>query len=146
MKDPHANPAKGFGTGYFDQQLVFIASRDVGRVHFDFNTVGTIAGGSDGKQGAAQFRLVMSLALTKNLAWLIESDGGPQPGTSDRYGAALTGYSWAIRPWLVADAAYARSYTAGVPRAQMTVGMTCSVRSGMTPLPRSAWLAHWLGR
>lgn len=146
LKDPHANPAKGFGTGFFDHQLVFIASRDIRRLHFDFNTVGTIVGGPNSKDGAAQFGMVMSLPVTKSLTWLVESDGGPQPGTSDRYGAALTGASWALRPWLVADAGYTRAYTAGTPRSQITAGITFTRRSGFAPLPSGSRLAHWLGR
>lgn len=146
IKDPHANPAKGFGTGRFDHQLAFIANRDLRRAHFDFNAVGTMAGAPHGRDGAAQFGMVLSFALTKSLSWLLESEGGPQPGTSDRYGAALTGASWAIHPWLVVDAAYTRAYTAGTPRSQITVGITCASRLRGTPLSRSARLARWLGR
>ena len=54
LKVPTANPAKGFGTGYADQQLTLIASRDAGRNHVDFNVVGMIAGSSSGRAGAAQ--------------------------------------------------------------------------------------------
>ena len=37
--------------------------------------------------------------------------GGPQPGTSDRYGAALTGVSRSRCPRLALDAAYTRLYS-----------------------------------
>jgi hypothetical protein len=146
LKEPHANPAKGFGTGYVDHQLVFIASRDLGRTHVDFNLAGTIAGSSNGKEGALQAGLVAALPLTKSVTWLLESEGGSQPGTSDRYGAALSGFSWALRPWLVADAAYTRAYTAGAPRAQITAGLTYAVRSGILTLARGSRFARWLGR
>lgn len=146
IKGPLADPVKGFGTGFVDHQLVFIASRDLGRVHADFNIVGTIAGGAAGKDGAAQFGLAVSLAVTRQLSWILESDGGPQPGTPDRYGAALMGGSWAFRPWLVFDAAYTQVYTAGAPRAQYTAGVTCARRSPVALLPSGSRLARWLGR
>ena len=146
VKQPYANPAKGFGTGFFDHQLAFIASRDFGRAHIDFNVVGTIAGCTSGKDGATFLGMVLSLPVTRNLTWLVESAGGSQPGTADRYGSALSGGSWAVRPWLVADAAYTRAYTAGAPRSQITLGITYAVRPVSAPMARSSRLARWLGR
>jgi hypothetical protein len=128
LKIPTANPAKGFGSGYADHQLTFIASRDLKKLHFDFNTVGTLAGGRGGYDGAAQFGLALSVPVMKNVGWILESDGGPQPGTPDRFGQALTGVSWTMRPWLVLDAAYTQAYSAGSPRQQLTVGFTYARR------------------
>lgn len=146
VKDPAANPAKGFSTGFTDQQLIFLASRDLGRAHFDFNAVGTIAGTPHGTGGAAQFGLALSFAATRKLALVLESVGGPQPCTSDRYGSALTGVSFAFRPRLAFDAAYTRVYTAGAPRAQWTAGFTFAKRAPTAPLPSGSRLARWLGR
>lgn len=145
FKIPTANPAKGFGTGYVDHQLAFIASRDVRRLHFDFNTVGTLAGGPGGYNGAAQYGLVLSSAATKRLTWLLETDGGSQPGTTDRYGQALVGLQWNVRSWLVADTGYTRAYTAGSPRQQFTVGWTSSSRPGAVAMAR-ARMKRLLGR
>ncbi|HEX4283842.1 MAG TPA: hypothetical protein VHZ28_02040 [Terracidiphilus sp.] len=146
LKDPHANPAKGFGTGFVDHQLSLIASRDLGRLHFDFNAVGTMAGCAKDRDGGVFFGMAMSRPVTRSLTWLVESEGGTQPGTEDRYGAALSGVSWTIRPWLVADAAYTRAYTAGAPRSQITAGFTYARRSGFPPLARGSRVARWLGR
>lgn len=142
IKIPSANPAKGFGTGYTDNQLVFVASRDVGRAHFDFNVVGTVAGAPYGHEGAAQYGLALSLAVTNRFTWILDSYGGAQPGTADRYGAVLSGGTWALRPWLVADAAYTRAYTAGAPRQQVTVGITHAIKPGF----RSAFKAARVDR
>jgi hypothetical protein len=134
---PTANPAKGFGTGYADHQLVFLASRDVRELHFDFNLAGTLAGGPDGYAGAAQSGLVMTVPVRKNVGWILETDGGPQPGTADRLGQTLTGFSWAIRPNLVVDMAYTRGWTGGAPRQQFTMGVTWAhrLRPGLLPSP-----------
>jgi hypothetical protein len=146
FKDATANPAKGFGSGYADHNLIFIASRDFGRAHFDFNTVGILAGAPHGEEGAAQYGLALSVAVTKKFAWMLESDGGPQPGTSDRYGAALTGGSYTVRPWLVVDGAYTRVYTDCSPHALYSVGFTFARRSPFAPIGAGSRLAHWLGR
>jgi hypothetical protein len=131
IKIPTANPAKGFGTGYLDHQLTFIVSRDFGRAHFDFNAVGTVAGEPYGHDSAVQYGLAISLAVTHRFTWVLDGYGGPQPGTSDRYGAVLSGGTWALRPWLVLDSAYTRAYTAGAPRQQFTVGITHAMRPGI---------------
>jgi hypothetical protein len=146
IKEATGNPAKGFGSGYADHNLIFIASRDFGRAHFDFNTVGILAGSPHGEEGAAQYGLALSVAVTKKFAWMLESDGGAQPGTSDRYGAALTGGSYTVRPWLVVDGAYTRVYTDCSPHALYSVGFTFARRSPFAPIGTGSRLAHWLGR
>lgn len=147
VKDPAANPAKGFGTGYVDHQLLLIASRDLGRTHFDFNAAGLLAGAAQGQDGAARFGLALAFTVTKRLAWMLESDGGSQPGVPDRFGEALTGVSWTIHPRLVIDSAYTRAYTAGTPRQQFTVGFTYALPSKMLiPVARQGAAGRLLGR
>jgi hypothetical protein len=145
-KAPTANPAKGFGSGFADHQFVFIASRDFGRNHFDFNTVGTVVGGAKGQDGSAQFGLALTRTVTSKLAWVLESYGGPQPGTPDRFGAGFTGASYILRPTLVLDCAYAHTYTAGAPRDQVLFGFTYAMRPGFRPISRGLAIARLLGR
>ena len=145
FKIPTANPAKGFGSGYVDHQLAFIASRDVGRLHFDFNTVGILGGGRGGFNGATQCGFVLSSAASRQVTWLLEGVGGSQPGTEDRLGQATAGVQWSVRPWLVVDTAYTRAYTAGSPRQQFTVGWTWSTRPGAVAQSR-ARMRRLLGR
>lgn len=144
-KVPMANPSKGFGSGYADNQFVLIASRDLGKNHFDFNLVGTEVGEAHGHDGAAQFGLALTRPVTRKLSWILESYGGPQPGTSDRFGAGFLGGSYVLRPNLVVDGAYARTYTAGSPRDQVIAGFTYALRPGFAPIPRGA-VARLLGR
>ena len=145
-KIPTANPAKGFGSGFADHQLLFIASRDLGRYHLDFNTVGTVVGERQGHEGAAQFGLAITRPITKKLSGILESYGGPQPGTSDRFGAGFAGATYTLRPQLVIDGAYTRTFTAGSPRQQALFGITYARRPGFAPLPRTSALARFLGR
>jgi hypothetical protein len=145
-KIPTANPAKGFGTGFVDHQLIFVASRDLGRYHLDFNTVGTVAGEVQGHEGAAQFGLALTRPLSSRLSLILESYGGPQPGTSDRFGAAFGGATYALRPGVVFDCAYTRTYTAGSPREQFLFGFTFAMRPGFSPIPRGLSIGRLLGR
>jgi hypothetical protein len=146
IKIPTANPGKGFGSGYSDQQYIFIASRDMGKNHLDFNSVGTVTGGAQGHDGAVQFGLALTRPLSAKLSWILESYGGPQPGTRDRFGAAFTGASYAVHPRLVLDGAYSRTYTAGSPRQQIMFGSTWALRPGIPQLPRNGLIGRLLGR
>lgn len=146
FKIPTANPAKGFGSGYADQQLAWIASRDVRRVHFDFNAVGTLAGVPGGHEGAVQYGLALSLPATKTLGLIVETDGGPQPGTPDQFGQGLLGVSWAVRSWLVLDTAYTKAYTAGSPRQQFTMGFTYAHRPRLGGVRGGSAILRALGR
>jgi hypothetical protein len=145
-KTPAANPAKGFGSGFVDHQFLLIASRDLGKNHFDFNTVGTVAGAARGHDGAAQFGLAYTRPLSAKLSVILESYGGPQPWTTDRFGAAFAGAAYTARPQLVLDCAFSRTFTAGSPREQVLIGVTYAQRSGFGQLPRSSGLARVLGR
>jgi hypothetical protein len=137
FKIPTANPAKGFGSGYADHQLTFIASRDLGPNHIDLNVVGTIAGAAAENDGAAQFGMAFTRSFSARLLGTIEAFGGPQPGTSDRYGALLAGGSWGIRPWLAVNGGMIHSYTAGSPRQQYLIGFIYSMRPGFPTLKES---------
>ncbi len=146
MKIPTANPAKGFGSGFFDHQFVLLVSRDLGKSHIDFNTVGMLAGGPHGGEGAAQFGMALSRPASRRLTLILESCGGPQPGTSNRFGAALAGATYNLRPNLVLDAAYSRQYTAGAPRQMVLAGITWARRVRFGPRPPNATIARLLGR
>jgi hypothetical protein len=138
IKIPTANPAKGFGSGYTDHVGTLIASEDAGSTHFDFNATGTVAGGSRGHEGAAQFGLAVIRHLSSKFLGTLEAFGGSQPGTSNRYGAALAGGSWGFRPWLAVNGAYVRAYTGASPRQQFLLGMIYTIRPTLAPPERDA--------
>lgn len=138
VKFPTANPAKGFGSGYTDHVGTFIASTDVKNTHIDFNAAGTVAGGLRGHDAAAQFGLAVTRHLRPKLLGTLEAFGGSQPGTSNRYGAALAGGAWSLRPWLAVNGAYVRAYTLASPRQQFLVGFNYTMRPGIASLQRDS--------
>jgi len=145
-KIPTANPAKGFGSGLTDHQVVLLVSRDLGKSHLDFNMVGLIAGTPHGHDGAAQFGMALSRPVTGKLTLILESCGGPQPGTSNRFGAALAGATYNLRPDLVVDLAYSRQYTAGAPREMVLAGITWARRLRIKPTALNSTIARLVGR
>jgi hypothetical protein len=130
VKIPTANSAKGLGSGYVDNLLTLLASKDLGHYHIDFNLDGTLAGAARATNPAVQGDLALTRALTKTTAVVLESFGGSEPATTSRIGIALLGATWAIRPWFVLDTAYDRTYTGtpGQPRQQFLIGGTCTLR------------------
>jgi hypothetical protein len=73
LKIPAASPAKGFGSGYVDNQFILIVSRDLGRNHLDFNTSGTVAGGPVGADAAREYE---ALADSGELRWRAAGNSG----------------------------------------------------------------------
>lgn len=145
FKVPAANPAKGFGSGYSDHSFTFIASRDIGASHLDFNTVGTLAGAAAGYDGAAQLGLGYSRTFSHHVMGTVEAFGGSQPGTSNRYGAMFVGGSWGLRPFLALNEGFIHSYTAGCPRSLYMFGFIYTVRPGFA-LHSGSRLSRILGR
>jgi len=133
FKIPTANPAKAFGSGYADHVLTFVASRDLGPNHIDFNLAGTLAGAPNGFDRALQSGIGFSRTFAHNVMGTIEAFGGSQPGTGDRLGAMLLGGSWGIRPWLALNGASIRSCTARSPRRQFMLGFIYTLRPGLRP-------------
>ena len=116
------------------------------KVVADFNAVGIVAGADDRHDGALQCGLAASFPVARRVTVLVDNFGGTQPGTADRFGAALTGISWSLRPRLVVDASYAQAYTAGVPRRQIAAGFTYSMRPGLGLIPGRSRIGRLLGR
>ena len=145
-KFPTASADNGFGSGYADHQFLLILSRDLGKNHFDYNLLGTLAGAANGFDSSVQSGLALTRAITPRFSGILESYGGTQPGVPDRYGANLVGCSYQLTPRLYLDASWARAYTAGSPRDLLGFGVTYARPSGLPPLSHKFAAARWLGR
>jgi len=137
IKFPTASSEKGFGSGYVEHTFLLIASKDLAKYHLDFNTVGDLAGNGTGHDGAVQFGLALWRPVTGKLAFVIESYGGTQPGTTNRLGTAVAGATYNVRPRLVFDTAYYQVYTAGSPRRQFTIGVTYTLGPVLRPVVKT---------
>ncbi len=124
-KFPRASVEKGIGSGAADDTLVFLASKDFGKLHADFNLLETWVGQVDGPRirqpGAA-------LAFTHPLSgpWGIgaevyaigASDAGP------RTVATLWNLSYQVSSRLVLDAGFDHGLNREAPRWNYFVGLT----------------------
>lgn len=137
IKAPLADSSQKLGSGYVDHTFLFIASKDLGKYHLDFNTVGTLAGSAAGNDGGAQFGLALWRPVNGKLAFVIESYGGTQPATTNRLGASVIGATYNLTQRLVFDTAYYETWTAGTPRQQFTIGTTYNLGPLMRPVMRT---------
>ncbi|HLH36614.1 MAG TPA: transporter [Alloacidobacterium sp.] len=137
IKLPTASQDKALGSGYVDHNFLFIASKDIRKFHFDFNTVGSLTGSSTGNDGAVQFGLALWRPVNGKLAFVFESYGGTQPATSNRLGVAVAGATYNVTPRLVLDTAFYQAYTAASPRQQFTTGFTYTLGPILRPVIRA---------
>jgi hypothetical protein len=99
-KLPTASPSKGFGTGYADHAFAVLASKDLGKNHFDFNVVGSLLGEETGFSGSTVLALACTRPLTKKFSLVTEGYGQVD---GERSAAALLGATYAVTPRFVLD-------------------------------------------
>lgn len=131
LEFPTASVSKGLGTGKYDHQIQFLASKDVHDVHFDFNTsyffFGRPAGG--GTDQNTEMNLTFSHALYKKLGLQGELYGdfrfnNGTPGYAD----GLWALTWTVKPRLVLDWGIDHGLTSTAPfHRTYFVGVTYSI-------------------
>jgi Putative MetA-pathway of phenol degradation len=131
VKIPSASASRGLGTGRVDQQIKFLASKDLGATHFDFNAsalvIGRPAGG--GRDTAAEIDLSFSHPVWNNLGLTGEIYGDTRlneavPG----YTATLWALTYTLTPRLVVDAGINADVTPNGPfRKQFMMGFVYSI-------------------
>lgn len=107
MKIPSASSTRGLGTGRVDQQIKFLASKDLGTTHFDFNAsalvIGRPTGG--GRDSAAEIDLSFSHPLWNKLAITGEIYGDTRLNESvPGFTSTLWALTYSLSPRLVLDA------------------------------------------
>jgi len=82
LKFPSASVSKGLGTGRYDHQFVFLASKDIKGIHFDFNASLFRVGRQDGSGSDIneEFNLAFSHPIYKNLGFTGEFYGDTRLG------------------------------------------------------------------
>ncbi len=131
LKFPTASVSKGFGTGRYDHQLKFLASKDLAGFHFDFNASLLVLGrqGVSGHDENAEFNLAFSHPVYKKLLFTGEfyGDTSPNPSTP-AFASGLWAFTYAVTPRLVIDAGIDHGLTDGSPnRQRYFVGFTYSI-------------------
>jgi hypothetical protein len=125
-KVPSASAALGLGSGQVDHAISFLASKDVRRLHFDFNVIELLAGrttasGIDHNTG---FALSSSLTVTRRLSVVVEPYGYTALNQGN---PAMLGFNYKVQPGVYLDTGLDVGFTAGAPRKRVFVGITYAV-------------------
>ncbi|MDE3245068.1 MAG: transporter [Acidobacteriota bacterium] len=127
-KFPRASVEKGIGSGAADDSLVFLASKDFGKLHADFNVLQTWVGQLDGpriKQPGAALALTHPLAGPWGIGAEIYAIGASDAGP--RTLATLWNLSYQVSPRLVLDAGFDRGLNQEAARWNYYLGLTYGI-------------------
>lgn len=129
-KVPTADEKRGFGSGEVDHAISFLVSKDVARVHFDFNVTPLLAGrhGPPGVDHSTGLALSFSVPLTRRLA--VVGEGYGYSCLNDRTPAiasVMAGVTYQLHRRLVLDAGIDTGATPAAPPERVYVGVTYAV-------------------
>jgi hypothetical protein len=130
VKVPSANDKNGMGTGQVDHAISFLASKDIGRVHLDFNVMEVLAGrpiisGFDDDTGSA---LSCWVPVSKKLTLVVEGYGNNELNqATPGFASALLGMTYKVNGRLFLDAGIDSGITPSAPRERVFLGITYSV-------------------
>jgi Putative MetA-pathway of phenol degradation len=131
VKIPSASAARGLGTGQVDQQIKFLASKDLGSTHFDFNASVLVVGrpAGNGRDTAAEIDLSFSHPLWKQLALTGEVYGDTRLNDSvPGYTSTLLALTYTLTPRLVLDVGMDTAVTPNAPfRKRFVMGFVYSL-------------------
>jgi hypothetical protein len=140
-KVPLAGAALGLGSGQLDHAISFLASKDVRRLHFDFNVIELLAGrtAASGIDRNTGFVLASWLTVTRRLGVVLEPYGYTALNQGNpAFTAVMLGFNYKVRPRLYLDAGLDVGVTAAAPRKRVFVGITYAignVYSWLRPAP-----------
>jgi hypothetical protein len=129
-KVPSASDRNGMGTGQVDHSLSFLASKDVRRVHFDFNVIELLAGrptapGVDHNTGLS---LASWVTVTPRLSVVVEPYGYTSLNpSSPAFASTMVGFNYKVQPRVFLDAGLDLGVTPDAPHKRVYFGVTCAV-------------------
>ena len=130
-KVPSASARLGLGSGEVDHNLTFMASKDFGPYHFDFNETGIFSGRPTGGHDTNAFT---GLAGSRPIHGPFAITGEiyrftRQNATTNGYGSTLWGLTYNLTPRLVLDSAIDIGFTSAAPHKSVLAGFTYSLGS-----------------
>ena len=131
LEFPSASAAKGLGTGKYDHQIRFLASKDILGTHFDFNVAyyffGRPSGG--GTDQNAQMNFTFSHTIYKKLQLQGEFYGNMFFNNSTpAFADGLWALTYSVTPRLVIDSGIDHALSSGAPfHRRYFVGVTYSI-------------------
>lgn len=129
IKLPTAGTADGFGTGFVDHSFTFIASKDIRKWHFDFNTI-ELLGGRPGDGFDTNTTLALAAAHPLKGKWGMVYEAWGQTSlnaVSPAFASNLVGVTYNFSDRFIFDGGVDLGVTSDAPRARLLVGATYSV-------------------
>jgi hypothetical protein len=130
VKIPSASTEDGLGSGRVDHSFTFLASKDVAKIHFDFNASEFLIGRTDatGFDKNAEFNLAFSHAIHGPLQFTGEFYGDtPLNATTSGVASSLWALTYTVRPRLVIDGGFEVGLTSGGPHRHLFFGVTYAI-------------------
>jgi hypothetical protein len=128
---PSASVSKGLGTGKYDHQIRFLASKDILGVHFDFNTAYFFLGrpSSGGTDQKAEMNLAFSHPIYKKLQFTGEFYGDMRFNNgAPAFADGLWALTYTVTPRLVIDSGIDQALNSASPiHRTYFVGVTYSI-------------------
>ena len=127
LKVPTASVAKNLGTGRYDHQFMLIVSKDVARLHVDFDVMPNLVGRPDVPGFDKSTSLVLSggVALPRHLNFstsVLRSSA--LNADTPSFVSTSTGLLWQVRPRLILDVGMNEGLTTNAPRKRLCFGFT----------------------
>jgi hypothetical protein len=129
IKLPTAGIVDGFGTGFVDHSFAFIASKDIRKWHFDFNTI-ELLGGREGSGFDTNNTLALAASHPVKGKWGMVYEAWGQTelnAASPAFASNLVGVTYTLSPRAVFDGGVDLGITPEAPRARLLVGATYSL-------------------
>lgn len=126
-KVPTASTAFGVSSGRYDHFLTLIVSKDLSKVHLDFNLtqqmVGRPTGSGHDKNEA--FVLFASMPMMKNLTLVGGGYGfNALNAVTPAYSVSTVGFDWQVAHRLILDISMDEGLSSGAPRKRLGFGFT----------------------
>jgi len=128
VKIPSASTEDGLGSGHVDHLFTFLASKDVAKIHFDFNASEFWIGGGNGFDRNQQYNLAFSHVIRGPLQFTGEFYGDTRlNAATPGFASSLWALTYTVRPRLVIDGGFEAGLTSGGPHRHLFFGVTYAI-------------------
>jgi hypothetical protein len=129
-KVPTASTEDGLGSGHVDQAFTFLASKDIAKIHFDFNITHFLIGqgGAGNFDSNDQLNLAFSRVISGKWQFTGEFYGDTSLNRSTPgFASSLWALTYSVTPRLVIDGGFEGELTSGGPHRHVFTGVTYSI-------------------
>jgi len=130
VKVPSASVVEGLGSGRVDHSISFLASKDIGHLHFDFNVIELLAGrtAAPGLDHDTGFALASWLPLTRRLSVVLEPYGYTALNqSSPAFASAMLGFNYKVQARFYLDCGFDEGISHFAPQKRVYVGVTYAI-------------------